>query len=182
MEDAVTGARAEVALTVGMTPERVWELVTDVARMSGWSPECTAARWLTDGTPAAVPGARFEGRNRYPDGSVSAVLCVVTEAVRPRTFGWVVLDERNDPAWPASIWRYELTPAGAPTGRPGRTLVRHSFEHGPGATGARDAARRDPASLAGRLAGLRGNMAATLAAMAHGHTSPGATRHPMETR
>jgi hypothetical protein len=63
-------------------------------------------------------------------------------------------------AGPASIWRYELSPSGT-----GRTLLRHSFVHGPGASGARDHARRDPASLPRRLDQLRHNMTATLIRM-----------------
>jgi hypothetical protein len=161
MHDAVTGARADVTLTVGMSAERLWELVTDVTRIGEWSPECTHAAWLDADAPGPRAGARFEARNRYADGFVSSVVCVVTEAVRPVTFGWVVLDDRGDPAHPGSIWRYEL----APNEKPGRTLLRQSFAHGPGNTGTREGWRRDPASLAGRLEGLRANMRATLAAM-----------------
>ncbi|AXI77184.1 SRPBCC family protein [Peterkaempfera bronchialis] len=166
MEDTVTGVRVDVATTVGVRRERLWELITDVSRTGEWSPECTGAAWL-DGDAAAGSGAqarvgaRFEGRNRYPDGFVSRVVCVVTEAERPSAFAWVVLDDSGDPERPASIWRYELLPAAEPR----QTLVRHSFEHGPGNSGARVADRHDPGSMAGRLEQLRGNMAATLAAM-----------------
>lgn len=166
MDDAVTGARVDLTLTVDMAPERFWELVADVSRIGEWSPECTYGGWLGDCVPVVRPGARFEGRNRYPDGCFSSVVCVVTEAARPATFAWVVLDDHGDPARPASVWRYELTQANTP----GQTVVRHSFVHGPGESGARSAARRDPTSLAGRLEELRANMACTVTAMARsGH-------------
>ncbi|GAB2610118.1 hypothetical protein GCM10027168_48830 [Streptomyces capparidis] len=170
MDDIVTGARAEVALTVDLPPEEMWELVTDVSGFGRWSPECTHAEWLDTAAPGPRAGARFEGRSRYRDGCVSSVVCVVTEAVRPVTFAWAVLDERDDPARPASIWRYELSPATA-----GRTLVRHTFLHGPGASGTRDGALRDPAALPARLARMRGNMTATLAAMVRDRAAAGAT-------
>lgn len=159
MDDNVTGARVDVTLTVDMTPERFWDLVTDVSRIGEWSPECTYARWLDDSDPVA--GAKFEGRNRFPDGSEGSVVCVVTEAVRPTTFAFVVLDDQGDPERPGSIWRYDLESADSPE----RSVVRHNFVHGPGNTGAREGARRDPGSFAARLDVLRDNMTATVAAM-----------------
>jgi hypothetical protein len=41
----------------------VWEIVRNVTRVGEWSHECVGAEWL-DGATAAVPGARFRGRNR----------------------------------------------------------------------------------------------------------------------
>ncbi|MFP8959753.1 SRPBCC family protein [Streptomyces nanhaiensis] len=162
MDETVTGARVELVVTVDVPGRRLWDLVSDVTRIGEWSPECVFARRLDGGGARPRPGTRFEGLNRYPDGQAAWVLCQVTEAVRPGVFAWAALDERGDPRRPASLWRYELAPAVVP----GRTRVRHVFEHGPGNSGLREAARRDPASLAGRLAELRRNMAATLAAMA----------------
>jgi uncharacterized protein YndB with AHSA1/START domain len=149
----------EVALTVDLARGRLWDLVTDVTRVGDWSPECTGADWL--GTAVARPGARFEGHNRYADGQVSSVVCVVIEAVRPATFAWSVLDQSGDPKYPASLWRYDLLPGD----RTGSTLVRHSFVHGPGRSGARVAAYRDPSSLDARLDRLRRHMLITLTAM-----------------
>ncbi|WP_052852777.1 SRPBCC family protein [Streptomyces avicenniae] len=162
MHDLVTGARTEVALTVPLPRERVWELITDVTRHGTWSPECYHAAWLPPTASAIRPGNRFEGRNRFPDGRVTRVVCEVTEAVAPVVFAWAVLDAHDDPARPLALWRYELGPAGAAD----RTEVRHSFVHGPGDSGARVAALRDPGTLAGRLAQLRDNMAVSLAALA----------------
>jgi hemerythrin-like domain-containing protein len=41
----------------------VWDVVRDVTRVGEWSHECVSASWL-GGATAAVPGARFRGRNR----------------------------------------------------------------------------------------------------------------------
>lgn len=161
MDDEVTGARADVALRVSMARDRLWELITDVTRVGEWSPECWAGSWLDADAPGPRPGARFEGRNRYPNGHTASVVCVVTEAVRPSSFAWSVLDASGDPERPASLWRYDLLPGE----RPGEVLVRHGFVHGPGNSGARVAALRDAASLEGRLDQLRRTMMMTLTAM-----------------
>ncbi|WP_129843623.1 SRPBCC family protein [Streptomyces sp. RFCAC02] len=171
----VTGAGVEVVLTAPLPRGHVWDLVTDLALIAACSPECHHAAWLTEGTPAARPGARFEGRNRYPDGTTASVICEVTEAEPGSVFAWMVLDPTGDPRRPASLWRYDLTPAATP----GHTVVRHRFTHGPGDSGARDAARRDPAGFADRLAALRHNMARTLDAMitTAGSTAPAEETH-----
>ncbi len=160
-----TGARVDVEVTVDKDRDAVWDLVTDVARIGEWSPECVGASFLDGGKPR--PGAQFEGRNRAPNGFEWSTSCVVTEAERPATFEWVVLDSALDPQRPGSTWRYELVP-----GLPGQTVVRHSFVHGPGATGVTDAVRSHPeraaALIQDRLDQLREHMIATIEAMAHG--------------
>lgn len=162
--DGVTGAVAEVELVVDLPVERVWELVTDVGRLGEWSPEVASAAWRPDQGAAPRAGAVFDGHNDFGDGDLVDVECVVTEAVRPSVFEWVVLDDTRDVDRPGSFWRYELEPAG-----PGGTRVRHRFTHGPGMTGIREgiAVRPDRARaiVDGRLAMLRRNMDATLRAM-----------------
>ncbi|WP_055589998.1 SRPBCC family protein [Peterkaempfera griseoplana] len=166
MDDhGVTGARVDLEVLVDAPRAALWERITDVTRIGEWSPECVHAAWLDAGDPRARPGARFEARNRYPDGQVLGVVCQVTTVEPPRTFAWSVLDDDRDPARPGSLWRYDLLPGDTP----GRTLVRQSFVHGPGRTGLSVAAGSDPARtasvLAGRLEQLRRNMARTVEAM-----------------
>jgi hypothetical protein len=48
---------------VAASPERIYDLVSDVAGMGRLSPECTGGRWLDGATGPAV-GARFKGTNR----------------------------------------------------------------------------------------------------------------------
>ncbi|GII79201.1 hypothetical protein Sru01_41830 [Sphaerisporangium rufum] len=160
---AVTGAHVEVEATLDLPPERVWELVTDVARVPEWSPECWKTEWLDGADGGVRAGRRFAGSNRRQDREWT-VTCLVTEADAPRAFGWSVLDRAEDPERPSSRWRYELAPAG-----PGRTLVRHSFVHGPGESGLREMMRanREIAAiiLEVRLGELRRHMTDTLQAM-----------------
>jgi uncharacterized protein YndB with AHSA1/START domain len=159
-----SGAQVEVELIVDKEPAQMWDLVTDVARIGEWSPECVGAAWLNGDT--AVPEARFEGYNEYGNGYKATVTCVVTEAQRPSVFEWVVLDPSELPGQPGSIWRYELSG----TGRPGQTRVVHRFVHGPGVTGLSEGMREDPRRarevLDGRLATLRRHMTVTLEGMA----------------
>lgn len=159
-DDGVTGTRVAVELAVPVPRAWLWRLITDPGRAAEFSPECQYAGWLDGAGPR--PGARFAGRNRYPDGSVREVVCVVTEARPPSSYAWSVLDGSGDPERAGSLWRYELLPGGTP----GTTVVRHAFEHGPGDTGARRGALRDAASLGRRLGQLRDDMTTTLTAMA----------------
>lgn len=160
----LTGVRTAVEFTVGVPVERMWELVTDVARIGEWSPECTYAAWLDTGRLPRI-GARFEGRNRFAHGLVTSVVCVVTEVRPSATFAWAVLTAADDPECPGSYWRYDLASAGTE-----RTRVRQEFVHGPGETGLSAGVRDDPAHAArivsDRLAQLRDNMTHTLTAIA----------------
>ncbi|HEY3868340.1 MAG TPA: SRPBCC family protein [Actinocrinis sp.] len=164
--DLVTGARVEYEAEVGLPPERMWALATDVSRIGEWSPECVQGAWLGSGPGLPRVGSRFEARNQYTPTVSIEVLCEVTEAAQPGVFAWAVLDDERTVEHAGSLWRYEFRPGSAPD----RTLVRHSFEHGLGITGLRVAVDQDPAHAAeilrGRLDQLRGNMSATIAAMA----------------
>jgi uncharacterized protein YndB with AHSA1/START domain len=159
----VTGLTAAAEEVVAARPELVWDLVADVTRVSGWSPECIRAAWFGEpGHPE--PGARFTGHNRFTNGFEYEVTCVVTQAERPRAFAWVVLDDSGDPARPSSSWQYRIDPLPG-----GGSRVRQRFTHGPGASYLRAAAANAPDRaaeiIAARLDGLRGNMSAALSAM-----------------
>ena len=157
--DRLTGLRLDVRTTLSVPLPPLWALVTDVPAIGTWSPEGLGATWLA-GASGAVPGARFAARNRFGTDDDHVVLSaqgVVTD-VRPlHTFAWTMVD---DDGAVGSSWRYELEPAAD-----GGTVVRHSFEHGPGMTGMRHDASRDPGSVDRRLGQLARHMSATLAAM-----------------
>lgn len=53
----------EVSRVMAATPERLYELVSDLTRMGEWSPENTGGKWVKGSTGPAV-GARFKGSNR----------------------------------------------------------------------------------------------------------------------
>jgi len=159
----VTGLTADAEEVVAALPELVWDLVADVTRVGGWSPECIRAAWLgKSGRPQ--PGARFIGHNRFPDGFEYEVTCVVTEADRPHAFAWMVLDDSDDPARPSSLWRYRIDPLPG-----GASRVRQRFTHGPGVSFLREVATKAPnlaaEIIAARRDGLQANMSATLRAM-----------------
>ena len=133
----VTGLTAAAEEVVAARPELVWDLVADVTRVGGWSPECNRSAWLGEpGRPQ--PGARFTGHNRVPNGLEYEVTCVVTEADQP-LFGWVVLDDSGGPAPQSSSWRYRIEPLPG-----GGSRVRQRFTHGPGASYLRAAAAQAP--------------------------------------
>jgi uncharacterized protein YndB with AHSA1/START domain len=157
--DRLTGLRLDVTTTLSVPLARLWAMVIDVPAIGTWSPECLGARWL-DGATGVEPGARFTAHNRFGTDDDHIVLTadgVVTEVVAPCTLAWTMVD---DDGAVGSRWRYELEP-----GPGGGTLVRHSFEHGPGVTGMRAEATKDPASVDRRLGQLACHMSATLAAM-----------------
>lgn len=53
----------EVSRVIAATPERLYQLVSDLPRMGEWSPETTGGSWVKGATGPAV-GARFKGNNR----------------------------------------------------------------------------------------------------------------------
>ncbi len=158
------GASVDVEIVVDKDDGAMWDLVTDVARIGEFSPECVGAAWLDGST--AQPGMRFEGRNEFSGGFKSTVSCMVTEARRPDVFEWIVLDPSLLPERPGSIWRYELAPGDGP----GRTKVRHRFVHGPGVTGLSESMQESPGEAAEilqrRLDTLRKHMTVTIEGMA----------------
>lgn len=148
--DLVTGAEVTVTRVVPVSRERMWDLITAGGRIGEWSPETRGATGFR-----LAPGARFTGHNRYPDGFETTVTCEITDVVAQRAYAWSVLD---DDGVAGSMWRYEL----ADGDDPGTCVVRHTFRHGPGVTGARVGAD----SLDSRLVTLCTTMLATIAAMA----------------
>ncbi len=161
----VTGLTAAAEQVVAARPELVWDLVADVTRVGGWSPECIRVAWLGEpGRPQ--PGARFTGHNRFPDGFEYEVTCVVTEADRPRAFAWVVLDDSGDPARPSSSWRYRIDPLPG-----GGSRVRQRFTHGPGASYLRRAWLTGPRR--GWSSGTSGRCFAAARAQPRGAAGPG---------
>jgi uncharacterized protein YndB with AHSA1/START domain len=117
------GPSVEVEVSIEASPERVWEMVTDIVGMGDWSPEYDGGEWL-DGASGPTLGARFRGRNRRLDRKWESVSTVV-EAEPGRSFAWAV----DDPANPGATWRFDLTPEGA------GTRVRQYVRLGPGPSG-----------------------------------------------
>jgi hypothetical protein len=113
------GMTAEVSLHVNVSPEELYDLVSDVTRMGEWSPETVRCRWLDGATGPAV-GARFKGTNRRGFMRWSTTPRVV--AAEPgREFAFIadLMVSRRD----MTKWRYLFEPAGD-----GGTRVTESFE------------------------------------------------------
>jgi hypothetical protein len=98
-----------VTVEVAASPEQVWAVLADVTRAGDWGHESQPGEWL-DGATTAVPGARFQGRNRKGRTKWTRV-CEVLEADAPRRITWRTVPSRlyND----STRWTYEVEPTEA---------------------------------------------------------------------
>ena len=98
------------SVDVAARPESVWEVVSDVRRMSEWSPECR--RIVVLGSPKEGVGTTFLGVNRRG------------WAMWPTTSKVVRYEPARAVAWrtreSGATWTYELTPTGSGTTLTGR--------------------------------------------------------------
>jgi hypothetical protein len=78
----------EVSRVVAATPERMYELVSDLPRMGEWSPENDGGSWVK-GASGPVVGAKFEGANHLGKRKWKT-MAVVTAAVPGREFAFDV--------------------------------------------------------------------------------------------
>ncbi len=98
-----------VTVHVAATPERVWDLVSDVTRIGRYSPETFEAEWIDGATGPAV-GARFRGHVRRNGwGPTYWTTCTVSACEPGRTFAFGVGSPDKPPL---NVWRYDISPAG----------------------------------------------------------------------
>ena len=97
-------AEITVEKVIPATPEVLYEMVSDVTRMSEWSPENTGAAWRGGATGPAV-GARFRGKNRIGFRFWSTT-CTVTAADPAKLFSF---DVKYGPI-AVSSWSYTFEP------------------------------------------------------------------------
>jgi hypothetical protein len=91
------------------TPERVWELLSDVTRIGRYSPETFEAVWIDGATGPAI-GARFRGHvKRNGKGPTYWTMCTVSSCEPGRTFAFGVGAADKTPL---NVWRYDISPAG----------------------------------------------------------------------
>ena len=107
--------RGEASVRINVAPDRVYELVSDVTRMGGWSPETVRCRWVDDGGPRV--GARFKGYNRRGRARWSNTL-TVTRADPGREFAF----RREVLHCGVCDWSYRMQPEG------GGTILTESYE------------------------------------------------------
>jgi dimethylaniline monooxygenase (N-oxide forming) len=96
----------QVSLHVEAPPERVYDIVTDIAQMGRLSPECVGGRWLGGADGPAV-GARFKGTNKRGFARWSTTNEVV-EAEPGRSFSF----ETQQSGY---RWTYRMEPDGTGT-------------------------------------------------------------------
>src|SRR3954470_8051401 len=95
---------------INATPERVYELVSDITRMGEWSPECVRCTW-TKGATGPVVGARFKAVNKGGRGPAWCNPPVVRVADPAREFTFT----RSGPGIGSYTWRSVLEPTATGT-------------------------------------------------------------------
>ena len=95
-----------VTAFIAATPERVYDLISDITRMGEWSPECYRCEWIDGATGPAV-GARFKASNRRRLLRWSNTPTVIV-ADRPHEFAF----SRRTRGSGEYVWRYRLTARG----------------------------------------------------------------------
>ena len=106
-----------VSVEIASSPDRVYDLVSDITRMGEWSPECIRCTWAK-GSTGPVAGARFKAANKGGRGPAWFNTPVVTVAEPGREFSF----NRSGPGIGSYTWRYVLEPT--PTG----TRLTESFD------------------------------------------------------
>ncbi|MFD9073240.1 SRPBCC family protein [Streptomyces lasiicapitis] len=127
------GPTVEVRTWIDAPPGRVWDFVSDIARMPERSGELRAVEWL-DGAVAPVRGACFAGHNKHEALGEWTTVSHVVECEAPRVFGWAV----TDPEHPTATWRFSLRE------RDGGTELTHWMRMGPARSGISLAIERMP--------------------------------------
>lgn len=98
------------SVEVAASPEQVWEVVSDVRRMSEWSPECR--RIVVLGSPKQGVGTTFLGINRRGWAAWPTTSKVVRHEPA-RAIAWRTRES-------GATWTYELAPSGTGTRLTGR--------------------------------------------------------------
>jgi uncharacterized protein YndB with AHSA1/START domain len=92
-------------ISINASPERVWDIVTDLERLPGIDASILSARWL-DGATEARLGARF-ATDRVREGvGVWHAVSKIVEFVPGRLIEWTVESSIAPPA----VCRFEIHP------------------------------------------------------------------------
>ena len=85
---------AAVQIFIDAPPERVWDLVSEIALMAELSSELQEVAWLDRDPEMSGPavGRRFTGRNAHPAMGEWETVSTVTECEPPHSFAWAVGD------------------------------------------------------------------------------------------
>jgi uncharacterized protein YndB with AHSA1/START domain len=145
----------EVDVLVGVPPEEVWAVVTDIDVPARFSKEFLGGTWL-EGADGPALGAQFKGRNHHPAAGEWESTSTIVACEPGQVLGWAV----GDPDHPSAVWRFELAPEA------GGTRLRQWAQMGPGPSGLTPAIQAMPDKeeriVANRLEEWRRNMTATV--------------------
>jgi hypothetical protein len=98
----------EVTVHMDASPEKIWDLVSDVTKIGRYSPETFEAEWLDGATGPAV-GAKFRGHvKRNEKGPTYWTTCTVRESVPGKIFSFGVGASDK----PLNVWTYKLKASG----------------------------------------------------------------------
>lgn len=86
------------------SPEEVYDVVSDLQRMSEWSPDLDWVRF-SEGYRETAEGAKFQGRDQMGPLKWTSD-CRVHVARRGEELSWDVVDGE----WPVTRWRYRMEP------------------------------------------------------------------------
>jgi Polyketide cyclase / dehydrase and lipid transport len=111
----MTELKMSDSISVAVTPDELYALVSDVTRMGEWSPICTGCRWDEGAGPQV--GAWFTGHNETPERTWETRSQVVA-ADPGRKFAWEVNN-----GW--TYWGYTFEP------EDGGTRLTESWEFRP---------------------------------------------------
>jgi Polyketide cyclase / dehydrase and lipid transport len=134
-----TGARyadkptVEVETFAAASPERVWDVFSDIDLMVELSDELQRVEWC-DGATGPSAGARFVGYNKHEAFGEWETISTVVECQRPRVFAWAI----GDPDHPGAVWRFSAEPSGE------GTTLRQWVQMGPARSGLSVAIDRMP--------------------------------------
>ena len=149
------GPTTSAEVLIDASPDRVWEIVSDITVPVRFSSELIDTVWL-DGATGPHEGARFVGRSYHEAVGEWETTSVVTACDEGRLLEWAV----GDPAEPGATWRFTVTPA------PAGTRLTQWMRIGPGGSGLNAALDAMPEKeskiLATRLREHRANMQRTL--------------------
>lgn len=108
-----------VDMVIHETPERLYEMVSDLPRMGDWSPECVRCEW-TNGATGPREGATFIGHNRTgPRKLIKWSRRGRVLAADPgREFAFATEEGGRE----GTVWRYRFEPVD------GGTRVTESYE------------------------------------------------------
>ena len=108
-----------VDVVIHETPERLYEMVSDLPRMGDWSPECVRCEW-TNGSTGPREGATFVGHNRTGPRKLIrwSRRGRVLAADPGREFAFATEEGGRE----GTVWRYRFEPVD------GGTRVTESYE------------------------------------------------------